>query len=170
MKRMEVPRLPLHSLQVRSRVPLSCLYNDILLHARYWFVQGGLGQAEFHNPGKPAEIMQPQEPVALMSENQSEPSPPPSRILRSGKRVPIGTAAKVPPRTASKASRGVPATEDANTQVRNCMVCVFEAAQYSTQYCCASPRHMQLSHKIQQSQQYQHVFFFDLDHLHDLQI
>jgi len=30
---------------------------------------------------------------------------PPSRILRSGKRVPTGTATKVPPRTASKAIR-----------------------------------------------------------------
>ena len=54
-----------------------------------------------------------------MPENQNEPSPPPSRILRSGKRVPVGTASKAPPRTISKASRAaVPeANEESTLQV-----------------------------------------------------
>ena len=77
-------------------------------------VQGGTEQtpAESIKQSKAAETLEPHEPVFSMPENQSEPSPPPSRILRSGKRVPIGTAVKAPPRTASKASRvAVPASD-----------------------------------------------------------
>lgn len=94
MKRMEVPRLPLHNLQGGT----------------------GIAPAEIVKPHKPADVTQPPMPVASMPENQSEPSPPPSRILRSGKRVPIGTASKAPPRTASKASRA--AVPEANEDLQ----------------------------------------------------
>lgn len=84
-------------------------------------MQGGTGiaPAEIVKPHKPADVTQPPMPVASMPENQSEPSPPPSRILRSGKRVPIGTASKAPPRTASKASRA--AVPEANEDLQVCL-------------------------------------------------
>ncbi|DBA86265.1 TPA: hypothetical protein ACH3X1_005765 [Trebouxia sp. C0004] len=76
MKRMEVPRLPLHNLQGNS----------------------GTVPAEAAKQNRPTPVVPHEDPA---NENLT----PPSRILRSGKRVPTGTATKVPPRTASKATR-----------------------------------------------------------------
>lgn len=62
--------------------------------------QGNSGSVapEAAKQNRPTPVVHQEEPV---NENLT----PPSRILRSGKRVPTGTATKVPPRTASKATR-----------------------------------------------------------------
>lgn len=81
--------------------------DDLLLD----LVQGNSGtlSTEVKKQYRPAPVVQHEEPVCDVIENQT----PPSRILRSGKRVPIGTATKVPPRTASKAARvAVPTSDD----------------------------------------------------------
>ncbi|DBA72696.1 TPA: hypothetical protein ACH3X2_010232 [Trebouxia sp. C0005] len=83
MKRMEVPRLPLHNLQGNS----------------------GAVPPEAAKQNRPTPVVQQGEPV---NENLT----PPSRILRSGKRVPTGTSVKVPPRTASKAARVAAGSSD----------------------------------------------------------
>ena len=43
--------------------------------------------------------------ISHVADGNIELSPPPSRVLRSGKRVPVGTAVKVPTHTTSKAGR-----------------------------------------------------------------
>lgn len=98
-------------------------------------VQGGTGQTpESVKPSKTADTLEPQEPVFSMPENQSEPSPPPSRILRSGKRVPIGTAARAPPRTASKASRVAVPASDEETSAQACLFTTNRCLEPLTQH------------------------------------
>ena len=114
MKRMEVPRLPLHNLQVArsfsdaiaSPYAMQGMTDDLLRK----LMQGNSGtlSTEAKKQSRPAPVVQQEEPASDITENQT----PPSRILRSGKRVPLGTATKVPPRTASKAARVAAPTSD----------------------------------------------------------
>lgn len=69
--------------------------------------------AEAAKQNRPTPVVQQEEPV---SENLT----PPSRILRSGKRVPTGTASKVPPRTASKATRVAVLSSDDSPMPKVC--------------------------------------------------
>ena len=92
-------------------------YIKFVMHDKHYaasrsLVQGGIiaTQDEASHVAKPAVVLHDQ-PILGASENQ-EPSPPPSRILRSGKRVPIGSAARAAPRTASKASKAPATTAD----------------------------------------------------------
>ena len=75
-------------------------------------LQGGITstQDELSHIARPAVVLHDQ-PILGASENQ-EPSPPPSRILRSGKRIPIGSAVRTAPRTASKANKASVTTAD----------------------------------------------------------
>ncbi len=118
MKRMEVPRLPLHNLQVGG---VTLAISTVPLHPQTGAskpclspVQGNSGAPppEAVKQHRPADIVLHDQPILDVAENHSEPSPPPSRVLRSGKRVPIGTATKVPPRTGSKASRVAVSSSD----------------------------------------------------------
>ena len=99
-------------------------------------MQGGSGvtPAEAVKPSKPTETLEPQEPVISMPENQHEPSPPPSRILRSGKRVPIGTATRAPPRTASKASRVAVPASDEEASAQACLLLYYLLAPLFQQH------------------------------------
>ena len=77
--------------------------------------QGNSGSVapEAAKQNRPTPVVHQEEPV---NENLT----PPSRILRSGKRVPTGTASKVPPRTASKATRVAALSSDDTLMPKVC--------------------------------------------------